>query len=80
MFLYELGDHPNIVQLLDVYKAQNDLDVYLIFESMATDLHAVLRQEGVLQDVHKRYIVYQILKALLYIHSGNVLHRFVQHL
>lgn len=32
-------DHPNIVKLLDVMKADNDKDIYLVFEHMDTDLH-----------------------------------------
>ena len=30
----EFGDHPNIVHLLDVIRAENDRDIYLLFESM----------------------------------------------
>lgn len=30
----EFGDHPNIVKLLNVTRAQNDKDIYLIFEYM----------------------------------------------
>ncbi|KAL6070901.1 Mitogen-activated protein kinase [Balamuthia mandrillaris] len=74
MFLQELSDHENIIQLLDVMKAENDKDIYLIFEYMETDLHAVIRA-NILQDIHKQYIIYQLLKAIMYMHSGNVLHR-----
>jgi len=41
---------------------------------MDSDLHYAIRS-GILEDDHKRYIVYQLLKALLYIHSANVVHR-----
>ena len=34
MFLQEFGDHPNIVKLLNVLKAENDKDIYLVFEFM----------------------------------------------
>lgn len=30
----EFGEHPNIIKLLDVIRAQNNKDIYLIFESM----------------------------------------------
>lgn len=30
----EFGDHPNIIRLLDVIPAENDKDIYLVFESM----------------------------------------------
>ena len=41
-----------------MYKAENDKDIYLIFEYMETDLHAVIRA-NILEDVHKQYIMYQ---------------------
>ncbi|NXH42017.1 MK15 kinase, partial [Dicaeum eximium] len=75
MFLQEFGEHPNIIKLLDVIQAENDKDIYLIFESMETDLHAVIKKGNLLKDIHKCYILYQILKATKFIHSGNVIHR-----
>jgi len=74
MFLQELRDHENIVRLDNVLKADNDRDIYLVFEYMETDLHAVIRA-NILEDIHKQYILYQLFKALKYMHSGNVLHR-----
>jgi mitogen-activated protein kinase 15 len=38
MLLQELHGHENIVKLLDVLKAQNDRDIYLVFEYMGTIL------------------------------------------
>ena len=40
-----------------------------------TDLHNVIKRGNVLRDIHKRYIMYQLLKATKYLHSGNVIHR-----
>ncbi|XP_029299783.1 mitogen-activated protein kinase 15 isoform X2 [Cottoperca gobio] len=75
MFLQEFGDHTNIVRLLNVIRAQNDKDIYLIFEYMDTDLHAVIKKGTLLKDIHKRYVMYQLFKAIKYLHSGNVIHR-----
>ncbi|XP_048338541.1 mitogen-activated protein kinase 15 isoform X2 [Sphaerodactylus townsendi] len=75
MFLQEFGEHPNIIKLLNVIRAQNDKDIYLVFESMETDLHAVIKKGDLLKDIHKCYILYQLLKATKFIHSGNVIHR-----
>ncbi|KAM4792516.1 mitogen-activated protein kinase 15 isoform 2-T3 [Cyanocitta cristata] len=75
MFLQKFGEHPNIIKLLDVIQAENDKDIYLIFESMETDLHAVIKKGNLLKDIHKCYIVYQLLRATKFIHSGNVIHR-----
>jgi len=55
-------------------KADNDKDIYLLFEYMETDLHAVIRA-NILEDIHKRFIIYQLLKAIKYMHSGQVIHR-----
>uniref|UniRef100_A0A8B9RN23 Mitogen-activated protein kinase 15 n=1 Tax=Astyanax mexicanus TaxID=7994 RepID=A0A8B9RN23_ASTMX len=75
MFLQEFGDHANIIKLLNVIRAQNDKDIYLVFEYMDTDLHAVIKKGNLLKDIHKQYIMYQLLKATKYLHSGNVIHR-----
>ncbi|XP_065842954.1 extracellular signal-regulated kinase 2-like [Oscarella lobularis] len=74
MFLQEFGHHENVVKLLNVIRADNDKDIYLVFEYMDTDLHAVIKA-NILKAVHKQYIMYQLLKAIRFIHSGNVVHR-----
>ncbi len=39
------------------------------------DLHNVIRKGNILKDTHKRYVMYQLLKAMKYLHSANVIHR-----
>ncbi|XP_051872984.1 mitogen-activated protein kinase 15 isoform X2 [Pristis pectinata] len=75
LFLQEFGNHGNVIKLLNVIRAANDRDIYLVFEFMETDLHAVIRKGNLLKDIHIRYILYQLLKATKFIHSGNVIHR-----
>jgi mitogen-activated protein kinase 15 len=63
MFLQELNGHENIVRLLNIIKAENDKDIYMVFDYMETDLHAVIRAkilEGnnyssfiILSEIHK---------------------------
>ncbi|SOV19115.1 mitogen-activated protein kinase 1 [Plasmodium sp. gorilla clade G2] len=77
IFLYELNGHDNIIKLMDVIKAKNDYDIYLIFDFMETDLHEVIKAD-LLEDIHKKYIIYQLLRALKYIHSGGLLHRDIK--
>ncbi|XP_063905011.1 mitogen-activated protein kinase 15 [Zophobas morio] len=74
MFLQSLKNHPNIVKLFSIHRAANNNDIYLGFEYMETDLHNVIKK-GILKDIHKKYIMYQLFKAVKYIHSGNVIHR-----
>lgn len=73
MFLQSLK-HDNIIKLLSVHRADNDKDIYLVFEHMETDLHAVIKAK-ILEDIHKQYIIYQLLKTLKYLHSAELLHR-----
>ncbi|GKT33170.1 Kinase, CMGC MAPK [Aduncisulcus paluster] len=73
MFLRQIH-HENVVKLFEVIPAQNDKDLYLVFEYLDTDLHAAIRA-NILQDVHIRYVVYQLLRSLKYLHSGKLIHR-----
>jgi len=73
-FLRFLRNCPNVVQLFSVHKAENDLDIYMVFECLETDLHAVIRA-NILIDVHHRFIFWQLLCALKYIHSSGIIHR-----
>ncbi|KAH0789838.1 CMGC/MAPK/ERK7 protein kinase [Histomonas meleagridis] len=73
-FLRQVTPHPNIVNILNVYKAVNNLDLYVIFELLESDVHSVIRA-NILQDVHKRYITYQLLVAIKYLHSRHLIHR-----
>ncbi|XP_064239201.1 mitogen-activated protein kinase 15-like isoform X3 [Aotus nancymaae] len=73
--LQEFGEHPNIISLLDVIRAENDRDIYLVFECMDTDLNTVIPKGGLLQDVHVRSIFSQLLRATWILHSGHIVHR-----
>merc|ERR1719261_626173 len=66
--------HPNIIRLQNFIKAENDKDIYLVFDFMETDLHAVIRA-NILEQVHKQFIVYQSLKAMRFCHTCQLLHR-----
>lgn len=75
--LEKFKHHENIITLYDVQKPQDFYhfdEVYLIQEFMPTDLFRVIGSH-VLTDEHCQYFTYQILRALKYIHSANVIHR-----
>ncbi len=59
ILLQEFSSHENVIQLLNVIRARNDQDIYLVFEFMDTDLHAVIKAK-ILQPVHVQYIMYQV--------------------
>lgn len=73
-FLRQLTECPSIVKLYAVHKAENDQDIYMVFECLETDVHAVIRA-NILLDVHHRFIFWQLLCALKYIHSAGIIHR-----
>lgn len=77
MYLQKLSGHDNIIRLQHVVRAENDRDIYLTFDHMETDLHAVIRA-NILEEIHKKYIIYQLLKALKFMHSGELLHRDIK--
>eukprot|EP00602_Paraphysomonas_sp_CaronLab_P006791 CAMPEP_0185017846 /NCGR_PEP_ID=MMETSP1103-20130426/725_1 /TAXON_ID=36769 /ORGANISM="Paraphysomonas bandaiensis, Strain Caron Lab Isolate" /LENGTH=344 /DNA_ID=CAMNT_0027547439 /DNA_START=308 /DNA_END=1342 /DNA_ORIENTATION=+ len=50
-------------------------DIYIVTNLMESDLERIVRSRQKLTDHHYQYFLYQILRALKYIHSANVLHR-----
>ena len=74
MLLQRMRGHANIITLLNVLKADNDRDLYLVFEFMDTDLNAAVKA-NILEDVHKQYIMYQCFDALRHMHACELVHR-----
>ena len=60
MFLQELNGHENIIRLLNIIKAENNKDIYLVFDFMETDLHAVIRAK-ILQCNNSKLLIYDLL-------------------
>lgn len=61
---------PPMMRYVDDFK-----DVYIVSELMETDLYRIIYSKQSLSIDHVQYFVYQVLRALKYIHSANVLHR-----
>jgi mitogen-activated protein kinase 15 len=60
--------------LVNVLRAENKVDLYMAFELMETDLHATIRSK-VLQEVHKKFVTYQLLRCMRFLHSRQIIHR-----
>ncbi|KAL3821903.1 hypothetical protein ACHAXA_008437 [Cyclostephanos tholiformis] len=69
--------HPNIIKLHDVIRADNDRDLYMTFDYSETDLSRVIKAR-ILEPVQIQYITYQLLRALKFVHSAELLHRDVK--
>ena len=41
---------------------------------MEADLHNAISQK-ILKDLHNRYIIYQLVKGIKYLHDANIIHR-----
>ncbi|RRT86099.1 hypothetical protein B296_00000203 [Ensete ventricosum] len=50
-------------------------DIYVVFELMESDLHQVIKANDDLTREHYQFFLYQLLRALKYIHTANVYHR-----
>jgi serine/threonine protein kinase len=70
--------HQNIVGLKDVIEPESYEqfgDVYFVTDLMEADLRDILDSDQELTDEHVQYFMFQILLAVYYMHSANVLHR-----
>ena len=75
--------HHNVIRILDMIPPppahicyiDNYRDVYIVADLMETDLHRIIYSKQALTIDHSQYFVYQVLCALKFIHSANVIHR-----
>ncbi|XP_018835882.1 mitogen-activated protein kinase 9-like isoform X1 [Juglans regia] len=76
--LLRLLHHPDIVEIkhLMLPPCRREFqDIYVVFELMESDLHQVIKANDDLTPEHYQFFLYQLLRALKYIHTANVFHR-----
>ncbi|EFO15244.2 CAMK/CAMKL/PASK protein kinase, partial [Loa loa] len=75
LHLLETLSHPNIVKLLDVF--ENDLYYQLVMEKLdcGMDLFEFIEQQPKLDEPLTSYIFRQVVNAVAYLHSKNIVHR-----
>jgi mitogen-activated protein kinase 1/3 len=76
--LLRLLRHPDIVEIKHIMlpPSQREFkDIYVVFELMESDLHQVIKANDDLTPEHYQFFLYQLLRALKFIHTANVFHR-----
>ncbi|KAI5054946.1 hypothetical protein GOP47_0030091 [Adiantum capillus-veneris] len=70
--------HPDIVQIKHILlppSPRDFKDIYVVFELMEADLYQVIKANDDLTQEHFQFFLYQLLRALKFIHSANIFHR-----
>ena len=72
--------HPNVLHLIDMMPPpalapDGWRDVYLVTRLYDTNLHRVIYSSQPLSDAHVQYMLFQIFRALAYLHDAGVVHR-----
>jgi serine/threonine protein kinase len=72
--------HPNVLHLTDLMpppslSPADWTDVYLVTRLFDTNLHRVIYSGHTLTDAHVQYILWQVFRALRYLHTAGVVHR-----
>lgn len=73
--LLRLLRHPDIVEIKRIMlppSSREFKDIYVVFELMESDLHQVIKANDDLTREHQQFFLYQLLRALKYMHTGNV--------
>ncbi|KAL8046719.1 hypothetical protein ABFX02_08G192780 [Erythranthe guttata] len=76
--LLRLLRHPDIVEIKRIMMppSRRDFrDIYVVFELMESDLHQVIKANDDLTHEHHRFFLYQMLRAMKFMHTANVFHR-----
>ncbi|CAN4104298.1 unnamed protein product [Withania somnifera] len=76
--LLRLLRHPDIVEIKRIIlppSKREFRDIYVVFELMESDLHHVIKANDDLTCEHHRFFLYQMLRALKFMHTANVYHR-----
>lgn len=71
MRLLRSMNHDNILKVIDIDEPENYTtfnDVYIVTELMDTDLNKLIRHSAKLLDSQRKFMIYNLFRALKYIH------------
>jgi len=69
-------DHQNVIKLRDVLPSYGEFEeLYIVLDFMAVDAHKIIYSNNHISLDHVKFMLYQILSGLKYIHAANVIHR-----
>jgi serine/threonine protein kinase len=69
--------HENIVKIYTIYMPglkDSYEDIYLVSDLMESDLGSIIKSNPGFSEEHIQFFLYQILRAVLYIHSAKIIH------
>lgn len=72
--LLRLLRHPDIVDIKRIMlppSKKEFRDIYVVFELMESDLHQVIKANDDLTREHHQFFLYQMLRALKFMHTGT---------
>ena len=80
----QIHPHNNIIGLLDAFSPSDTVDtlrdIYMVTPMMKTDLRKALKStresNQPLEEDQIKFITYQIVCGMKYIHSSNIIHRY----
>lgn len=74
--LLRLLRHPDIVEIKRIMlppSKREFKDIFVVFELMESDLHQVIKANDDLTREHQQFFLYQLLRALKYMHTGKLI-------
>ncbi|PXF47236.1 Mitogen-activated protein kinase 16 [Gracilariopsis chorda] len=77
-FLRLLRGHPNVIEIKDILvPSDRDRfnDTFVVFELMPCDLSRVIMSTAPLNAANVKYLMFQLLRGIQYLHTAGVLHR-----